>query len=390
MSNVDVLNGAVNAILPTWSALIFLDHPFLDALFSSDTQIAWKDATASDEHEFTVFYDAPGVNTAINTGDELIRGGRKTISKQGKFRGQRIMRTIDIPLLDIDKASTANNIAKIIDKYPSVDLAQFREQLTTQLAVGSGLNDLGGLPSFNGAVTFSPSGEVTEQGFLMAAAPASQNATTHTLARQGASGGLTGWANQYGHVSSAFNTEGLRVMRRVYQDAFRRSRATSLDGGGPNLGLADPASWRNYAEHLESAGQVILDPGKPKMGDVSPSDDSEGLPFRDCKIYSDEAIDLTSASFNATQQSGMINFINTRYFEGVVWRPGKFNGVDMSFGKPMSLRSTMNTGEALSVFHPVNIMRHPDRPVVRMEITMHWGLGCTALQCQGLVTGTAS
>lgn len=264
--------------------------------------------------EFAVVTNAPGENTILRTGTEFIQASGGDYAETGQAYSERIARAMIIPVKDLDIVKNQKQLINIVEQRPMQSMMDFAQQINKQIAMGAGDNNLGGIPTLNGDVTYNPDG-VTTGGLLQFKAPSAQTGTTLGLLRQGASGGISGWANQYGHITGV-NDNGDRVIREVYNKASRQGVPSSK---ASYRAFANEQTYHNFLDRLEGFYRINQAPTGGKGGGsfFTAPEGTDFIPLSNgIQMYLDEDID-TTAFTTAAAQNGVIYLIDTNNFHWI-------------------------------------------------------------------------
>ena len=347
----DVLASALQELMPSYSELFTKWHPVLDRIVTKGN--IDRDVLTGPYREFAVVTDGPGTVTQILTGSEVIAGGRNQNAVRGNTFAPRLIYAFDVPGKDLAEANGAMDLARIIQHYPELALGDFHERIARQMAVGDGL-DVGGFLTLNGDATYTPQG-AARAGALEFAAPAAQANTVFGLAKPA----TTGWANQYGVITS-FATNGRSEMRRVFYAASRQGKTM----GPVDLMMGDENSYLNYIEDLDDQVRVVK-----VEGDKAPASIRQGVKFLDADFFLEDALDPTAAAFvNADARRGVIYMMKSASWHAYTL------GHDAS----------KETKGDFAVRGPFRI---PEQDVFRYEIVLNMGIHSNQLRCNGVVTG---
>ena len=364
--SADVLASALQDLAPGYSETFMKWHPLFEKLIARGG--IQTENLEGPYKQFTVVSQGPGSTTEIVYGSELVKGGRKQVASSGTAYAPRLIHAFDVPRKELDEANGAQDLAKILEKYPELAMGEFHEQLGAQLALGAGSDNLGGFPTLNGGVgdvsagvTYNPGGIGARNGLLEQAAPASQAGVVHALDKAT----VTGWENQYEDVSSGAIEDIRRKMREVYYRCQRQGKTR----GKVDLILADEASYHNYLEDLEDFVQV----GSVE-NDHSPADVRQGVKFMDATMWLEDAIDITSTAFplnsgrSGGTSPGVMYFLNSKTFHAY----------------------TLSGEGGGGYFKTSGPFRIPEQDLFRYEIILYMGLYCDQLRANGAIIGGAN
>jgi len=347
----DVLASALIELMPSYSELFTKWHPVLERVVLKGN--IDRDVLTGPYREFAVVTDGPGTVTQILTGSEVIAGGRNQNAVRGNTFAPRLIYAFDVPGKDLAEANGAMDLARIIQHYPELALGDFHERIARQVAVGDGL-DVGGFLTLNGDTTYNPQG-TARRGALEFNTIAAQSNTTFGLAKPA----TTGWANQYGVITS-FATNGLSEMRRVYYAASRQGKTM----GPVDLLMGDENSYLNYIEDLNDYVRVAK-----VEGDKAPSQIRQGVKFLDADFFLEDALDTSAAAFTTGDaRRGVIYMMKTAAWHAYT----------------LGHDSNRETKGDFAVRGPFRI---PEQDVFRYEIVLNMGLHTNQLRCNGVVTG---
>jgi hypothetical protein len=348
----DVVTTALQKLLPEYTETWTKWSPFIEEIAKSGN---FKNI-AEPYIEFVLVPEGPGQFTQINTGDEFIRGGRRTTGTRASEYTQRFVYAFDVPLKAYDEAQGAADIAKLLEKYPQRGTMDALEQLASQFVMGD-VAALSGVPTLNGDALYSPGGNGARNGLLEFAAAADQTGVVHGVAKNS----IVGWHNQYGHITS-MQTDGLKTLRRVFNDCNEQSQQAL---GSPNLILADRLTYENYIDTLEDLIQFINHSADIKKGDAGNISLRDGIMFHSAKMYADNHIDVSGFT-TADAQLGVAYILNTNYLHLLKRESGKGDSGFLKMRKPFRL---------------------PDQEVLRHEVSSDIGMYTTNLRSMGAVTG---
>ena len=364
--SADVLASALQDLAPGYSETFMKWHPIFEKIVARGG-VQTKDLQGPYK-QFTVVTQGPGSTTEVVYGSELVKGGRKQVASSGTSYAPRLIHAFDVPRKELDEANGAQDLARILEKYPELAMGEFHEQIASQLGTGAGANNLGGFLTLNGGIgnvaagtanTYNPGGIGARNGIFEMAAPASQAGVVHALDKAS----VTGWENQYA-ASAGFATDGRRKMREVFYSCSRQGKTR----GKVDLILADEASYHNYLEDLEDFVQV----GSVE-NDHSPADVRQGVKFMDATMWLEDAIDITSTAFplnsgrSGGTSPGVMYFLNSKTFHAY----------------------TLSGEGGGGYFKTSGPFRIPEQDLFRYEIILYMGLYCDQLRANGVITGTA-
>jgi len=353
----DVLASALNELMPTYSELFVKWHPLLEKILDKGNMD--RATLKGPKREFAVVTDGPGTVTEIATGSEIIAGGRSQNAYRGNVIAPRLIYAFDVPGKDLAEANGEMDLARILQHYPELALADFHELISNQLGTGTGTGNVGGFATLNGNTTFTPQGE-TRNGFLQFAAPAAQASTIHGLVQAT----VSGWYNQYQDISS-FATNGRSQMRKAYFAASRQGKTL----GAVDLMIGDETSYLNYIEDLDDQVRVVK-----VEGDKAPAQVRQGIKFLDADFYLDDSIDVSVAAYTGGGSPAA-------------------DGVIYGFKTPTWHLFTLGHDaqkESKGDFAVRGPFRIPDQDMWRYEIVLMMGLHTTQLRANFAVTGAAT
>jgi len=348
----DVLASTLTDLLPGYSETFTKWHPLLDAIVTGGNLS--KKKLEGPSREFTVVTGGPGQVTHIQSGNEVINGGRKQLAVRGNEVAPRLIYAFDVPRKDMAEANGKQDLAKLIKTYPERALHDFYEMLSQQLAVGDGANGVGGFFTLNGEATYNPDGGADRYGLLKASASTDSN-PVHGLS----SAGTSGWQNQFA-TTTGFSVDGVRKMREVY---FKCQREGRVADGTVDMMFGDEVSFLNYMDSLQEhvrTGHIESTDGK-NYG-------RQSIKFVDSDFYLEDSIDLTKLT--GTQADGCIYMLNSSSFEA------------FTLGQNASM-------EGKGFFDQGAPMRIPDLDAYRYELILYFGLHTVQRRANGIVTGTA-
>ena len=354
--NADVLQSALQELMPSYSELFVKWHPVLERVLLKGNME--KNVLTGPFREFAVVTDGPGDVTQIVTGSEIVNGGRNQNAARGNTFAPRMIYAFDVPGKDLAEANGEMDLARIIQHYPELALSDFHERIAKQIVQGNGSN-VGGFLTFNGDLTYNPQG-TARTGVFEFADPASQSATVFNIAKNSSNG----WYNQYEDISS-FGTNGRSQMRKLYYAASRQQKTI----GGVDLILGDEGSYLNYIDDLDSQVQIITD--KTTSGDRAPNSIHQGVKFLDADFYLEDSLDaLDSTNFpsSTAARDGVMYFLNT-----ATW-----------YAYTLGSDANRESKGDFSVRGPFRI---PEQDLFRYEIVLNMGMHTNQLRANGVVTG---
>ncbi len=356
--NPDVLASALQDLAPGYSELFSLWHPLMERVVKKGNMD--RATLKGPWREFVVVSAGPGTVTQVLTGSEIIAGGRTQSAQRGDTYAPRLIYAFDVPGKDMAEANGENDLAKIIKRYPELALSDFHERISNQIASGNGVG-VGGFMTLNGtgATQYNPQGTARD-GIFQNAAPAAQNDTVFNIGKPAAAGGVAGWYNQYGNISS-FATDGRATMRQVY---YAASRQGSKASGPVDLLLGDESSYLNYIDDLDDQVRVMkID------GDKAPKALRQGIPFLEADFFLEQSIDTTQ--FTGTGSNGVIYMLKS----------------DTWHSYTLGHDSGMETKGDFAVRGPIRI---PEQDMWRYEYVLNMGMYCDQLRANGMVAGGAT
>ena len=346
----DVLATALNELMPAYSELFVKWHPLLEKILLGGNMD--RAALKGPKREFAVVTDGPGTVTHVATGTEIIAGGRSQNAHRGDVVAPRLIYAFDVPGKDLAEANGEMDLARILQHYPELALADFHERISKQLGTGNG-SGVGSFPTFNGNANFNPDGTARD-GFFEFTAQASQTNIVHGLNPAT----VTGWTNQYEDITS-FATNGRAQMRKAYFAASRQGKTL----GPVDLMVGDEQSYLNYIEDLDDQVRVVK-----VEGDKSPALVRQGVKFLDADFYLDDSIDTSSSLFSSAAQDGVIYGLKTPTWNLFT----------------MGHDSSRETKGDFALRGPFRI---PDQDIYRYELVLMMGLHTTQLRSNFVVTG---
>ena len=374
----DVLATALQDLMPSYSELFATWHPVLDRVINKGNMD--RSVLKGPFREFAVVTGGPGTVTQVVTGSEVIAGGRNQAATRGDTYAPRLIYAFDVPGKDLAEANGEMDLARIIQHYPELALADFHERIAEQFAQGTGTG-VGGFATLNGATTYSPNG-AARSGAMKFGTRAGQEAGGAPLGasdlRYGlASGTTNGWYNQFADIPGAgfAASNGRSYMRDVYFKCSRQMKTM----GPVDLLLGDEASYLNYLDSLDSQVRIITD--STKAGDRAPKQIRQGVKFLDADFYLEDSIDITSTAWNQpgdgtpnapanAANGGVIYFLNT-----AVW-----------YAYTLGHDANRETKGDFSVRGPFRI---PEQDLFRYEIVLNMGIHTNQLRANGVVCGAA-
>ena len=350
----DVLATALNELMPSYSELFVKFHPLMEKIMEGGNMD--RASLKGPKREFAVVTDGPGTVTQVNTGTEIIAGGRSQNAHRGNVVAPRLIYAFDVPGKDLAEANGEMDLAKILQHYPELALSDFHERIAAQLGTG-GSSSVGGFATLNGNTTFNPDG-TARQGFIQPETVADQ--VTNARSIHGLSQGtVSGWNNQYQDITS-FAVNGRSQMRKAYFAASRQGKTL----GPVDLMIGDEGSYLNYIEDLDDQVRVVK-----VEGDKAPPVIRQGVKFLEADFFLDDAIDVTNTStMSAAQQDGVIYGLKTP-----CW-----------YLFTLGHDAARETKGDFAVRGPFRI---PDQDIYRYEIVLMMGMHTNQLRSNFMVTG---
>ena len=362
----DVLATALNELMPSYSEMFVKFHPLMEKIMLNGNLS--RDSLKGPEREFAVVTDGPGTVTHVNTGSEIIAGGRSQNAHRGKVGAPRLIYAFDVPGKDMAEANGEQDLARILQHYPELALSDFHERIADQLATGAGAKGVGSFPTLNGNVQFSPSGTAI-QGFLAPLSRAAQIArgvTVHNLNQ----GTVDGWYNQYEDITS-FANNGRSQMRKAYFAASRQGKTM----GPVDLMIGDEASYLNYIDDLDDQVRVVK-----VEGDKAPPLVRQGVKFLEADFYLDDSIDVNADQFKVGAAPGGAA---TAASDGIIYGLKTPTWHMFTLGHD-SARETKGDFALRGPF------RIPDQDIFRYELVLMMGMHTTQLRSNFVVTGAGT
>ena len=354
----DVVATALNELMPAYSELFVKWHPLLEKVVDSGNMD--RSTLKGPKREFAVVTDGPGTVTQIQTGTEIIAGGRSQNAYRGNVVAPRLIYAFDVPGKDLAEANGPMDLARILQHYPELALADFHQLISNQLGTGVGTGNVGSFATLNGATTFNPDGTARD-GFFEFDTVTQQvggGKTVHGLAKAT----VAGWVNQYGDITS-FAVNGKTTMRKTFYAASRQGKTL----GDVNLMLGDEESYLNYIDDLDDQVRVST-----IKNDQAPGQVRQGMKFLTCDFFLDDSIDRTAATYTGTPAADGVIY----GFKTPVWHLFML-GHD----------SGKETKGDFAVRGPFRI---PDQDLFRYEIVLMMGLHTTQLRANFAITGAAT
>ena len=361
----DVLATALNELMPSYSEMFVKFHPLMEKVMLNGNLS--RDALKGPKREFAVVTDGPGTVTQVNTGSEVIAGGRSQNAHRGNVVAPRLIYAFDVPGKDLAEANGEMDLARILQHYPELALSDFHERISRQLGTGDG-NQVGGFATLNGNTSFNPDGTARD-GFMQLSA--SSTNTVHGLACSGAAAGaISGWNNQYEDISS-FAVNGRSQMRKAYFAASRQGKTS----GPVDLMIGDESSYLNYIDDLDDQVRVVK-----VEGDKAPALVRQGVKFLEADFFLDDAIDITSNQFKVGAAAGGAA---TAASDGIIYGLKTPTWHLFTLGHDAA-RETKGDFALRGPF------RIPDQDIFRYELVLMMGLHTTQLRSNFVVTGAGT
>jgi len=366
----DVLASCLQELMPSYSELFTTWHPILERVVLKGNLS--RSVATGPFREFAVVTGGPGQVTQVVTGSEVIAGGRNQNAVRGDTYAPRLIYAFDVPGKDLAEANGEMDLARIIQHYPELALADFHERIAVQVAQGTGAG-VGGFATLNGATTYSPNG-AARSGAIQFGTRAAQEAGGLGLSdnRYGLQSGTTaGWYNQFADIPAAgfAAANGRNFMREVFFACSRQMKTL----GACDLMLGDEGSYLNYLDSLDEQVRIVTD--TTAGGDRAPKMIRRGVKFLEADFYLEDSIDITSTAWN---QGGMAGPAN----DGVIY----FVNTNSWFAYTMGGDASRETKGDFSVRGPFRI---PEQDLFRYEIVLNMGLNTNQLRANGAVTGGA-
>lgn len=363
----DVLATALQDLKPKFEELFLKGHPILAYVVDRGVE---QHKMQGPYREFTVLKGGPGTGTGVRYGSELLRSQRKNQGVRGNEFCYRYIYHFDVPLKDLAEASGKQDLARIIDAYPEISVADARQRFNRQVARGSASSGqdpdgagASGFTTLNGSQTYDPQGTARTGVFQYST---TQTATVFGLPMGDAAVSPTpGWKHQYSHISS-FSLEGAKTARKLMTRASQEGM--TLEGQGINLILSDEDSYHNYIETLDDR-IIEIDKSNYKVAEYI---NREGVKFGNADWWWEPDIDITdTTSFsNANAQLGVAYMLNTAKWEMLL----------------MQNNSDKAGGALFDIGQPIPI---PDQDAIQYRIVTNLNLACNSLRHQALMTGGA-
>jgi len=355
----DVLATALNELMPSYSEMFVKFHPLMEKIMQNGSLS--RDALKGPKREFAVVTDGPGTVTQVDTGSEVIAGGRSQNAHRGNVVAPRLIYAFDVPGKDLAEANGEMDLARILQHYPELALSDFHERISRQLGTGDG-PQVGGFATLNGNTQFTPDGTARD-GILQLSA--SSGNTVHGLNCSGHATPVTGWNNQYQDISS-FAVNGRSQLRKAYFAASRQGKTS----GPVDLMIGDEGSYLNYIDDLDDQVRVVK-----VEGDKAPPLVRQGVKFLDADFFLDDAIDVTDANYTG----GSI----TAGADGVIYGMKTPTWHLFTLGHD----SDRETKGDFALRGPFRI---PDQDIFRYELVLMMGIHTTQLRSNFVVTGAGT
>jgi len=360
----DVLATALDELMPAYSELFVKWHPLLDKVLEGGNMD--RASLKGPRREFAVVTGGPGTVTQVNTGSEIIAGGRSQKAYRGQVIAPRLIYAFDVPGKDLAEANGEQDLARILQHYPELALADFHERIAKQMGTGNG-SGVGGFVTFNGNVRFTPD-TAAKDGLFSFASPTAQQAIVHNLASEGATtDAIEGWFNQYEDISS-FAVNGKTQMRKAYYAASREGKTM----GEVDLMIGDEQSYLNYIEDLDDQVRVTK-----IEGDKAPGQVRQGIKFLNADFFLDDSINIAitaggaAGGFTGAAQDGVIYGFKTP-----TW-----------YSFTLGHDASKETKGDFAVRGPFRI---PDQDLFRYEIVLMMGIHTTQRRANFAITGAAT
>ena len=375
----DVLATALDELMPAYSELFVKWHPLLDKVLDGGNMD--RATLKGPRREFAVVTGGPGTVTHVNTGSEIIAGGRSQNAHRGQVVAPRLIYAFDVPGKDLAEANGEMDLARILQHYPELALADFHERIAKQMGTGNG-SGVGSFCTFNGNVKFNPDGTARDGFFSFRPSSAQQN-KVHDLNSQGAtSDAIDGWFNQYEDITS-FAVDGRAQMRKAYFAASREGKTL----GDVDLMIGDEQSYLNYIEDLDDQVRVTK-----VEGDKAPGQVRQGVKFLNADFYLDDAIDIAAATL-ASGGTGSAGTATTDSAASGYGLSATADGVIYGFKTPCWYSFTLGhdaSKETKGDFAVRGPFRIPDQDLYRYEIVLMMGLHTNQRRANFAITGAAT
>jgi len=360
MPSQETLVSVLQDLLPSYNDTFSKFNPAFQKITEAGGGIEDLEST---HKEWILVSSDPGRFTEIQTSFERINGGRTQDSRRANAWPSFYTYAVDIGLQDLRKARGKRDMGQLIKSIPERSLVGIMEAVEQQFCMGNH-PQLGGLPTLNGEVNYSPEGHTT-QGIFEFAAPESQTGTIFGHARNS----FQGWHTQY-EAMSAMDQDGLRTIRTMNRKCANQGAAGMA---GPKIWLADGVSFDNY---LEVTGDRVIINDKQGSDPQAGQNSREGIPmgYNGAMLYNTPAFNL--AGFNGTAQDGIM--VGLDCSEAAFFRQktgqGEFDGKDESKHKFLSLRDRG---------------LQPGTDAIRTEYLLSLGLMMNQLRSSGAIVGSA-
>jgi|TARA_R100001230_G_C5679191_1_gene185578 hypothetical protein len=292
----DVLVTALQKLLPGYQETFTTYHPAFDAIVKNGQKMKLQQPYL----EFGLVPSHPGSVTILNTGSEVIQGGRNQDATRANTMATTMIYAWDVPGEDLRRANGPADLLGLIKKYPERGLLGFQDLLGKQLVMGS-VSEVGSFITFNGDVTYDPKGMGARQGIFSFQAASAQTDTVFGVAKNS----VKGWHNKYAHINS-FGSEGRKKLRNAF---FECQKEGGSPLGSPDLIFASPDTFENYIDDLDT--QILIGHNDMAKGDHARGDMRLGMPFLSATMYREH--EIVPANFATTAaQSGVAYGINSK------------------------------------------------------------------------------
>lgn len=349
----EVLNDTLEQLLPDYENMFLVWSPVLNRIVKGK---GFKhEQLKGPSLDFRMLYQGPGDVTQVVYGSERLASTRKDMTARASVYTTRLIYGYNVPCKEMAQESGPEGVEHLVEQYPEAALLDFHQRFTQQFLSGNGEN-MAGLVTLNGGVDYSPEGTPLD-GVMEFADPASQGDTVFGVAKQGATGGIPGYYNGYGAISS-MQLDGDDILRREYTRASKRGK----NMGPVDLLICDETSYNNYI-HSQRDRVVITDAVK---GESGLEDIEEGIKFLKATMYMEEFLDTTASGLSSL--NGVIYGLKTS-----TWRM-------ITTGKD----DKMETKGLFSLRGP---QRRPDLDAFQWEYIFHGQLYCKFLPANFVVVG---
>tara|TARA_R110000824_G_scaffold214750_4_gene400975 strand:- start:646 stop:1719 length:1074 start_codon:yes stop_codon:yes gene_type:complete len=348
----EVLNDALQELAPRYQNLFETWSPIMSKIVKNGN--IERSRLKGPYKEFRVITGGPGDVTHIVDGGERLAATRADITAKGNTYASRLIYSFLVPDKDMAEATGPSDVEHLIKQYPEAALMDFHQRIAKQLVNGNG-SGVGGFLTLNGDTTYSPQGTARTGAFEF---NATQNDTVFGLAKEDAAGGVTGWKNGFGEISS-MAADGISTMRREY---FRASRKGKMLGPVDML-LADETTFSNYVDLLDD--RIIVE--DMVKGEAGVDDIMQGVKFLKATMYIEDFLDPSVFSTGSAQN-------------GVIY------GLKSSTWHSYTLGSDakMETSGDFAIRGP---LRRPDMDAHQFEYVLYMGMFCDFLSANFAVTG---